>query len=399
MGERHRRDAAVMFIDLDRFKLINDSLGHAHGDQLLVAVAGKLKACMREGDTVARWGGDEFVILLVDLDSREDIAVVAQRVLASLGESIILDGQEIYCTASIGASVFPDDGNTAEVLLKHADLAMYRSKSQGRNAWRFYTQDMQQGVDRRFSLENQLRRAIDKNEFSLNFQPQIELASGHVIGAEALIRWQHPELGLVPPSLFIPVAEDSGMMDTIGEWVLHMACAEEKRWQTMGLTGICVAVNISPCQFAQHDLAERIVSALDANGLQACDIELEITEGLVMRNPVKTVDTLRQLNALGIRAALDDFGTGHSSLAYFKNFPVSRLKIDKSFVQDETIVRAVIQMAISYGIQIVAEGVEDEATAQMLYRLGCDVVQGYYYSKPLSADQFVAFAQDRMKML
>ncbi|QDX82733.1 hypothetical protein B9N43_16715 [Denitratisoma sp. DHT3] len=392
-GERHQRDAAVMFIDLDHFKLVNDSLGHDHGDQLLAAVAAKLKICLREGDTVARWGGDEFVILLADLGSRDDIAIVAGRVQEGLGESITLGEQEVYCTASIGVSVFPDDGNTTEALLKHADLAMYRAKSQGRNTWSLYADDMQQGVDRRFSLETQLRKAIEKDELFLNFQPQIELSSGRVIGVEALVRWQHPELGLVSPSFFIPVAEESGMMAAIGEWVLHAACAEAKRWQTLGLMNIRVAVNISPCQFAQNDLAERIVSVLDHHGLQAGDIELEITESIVMCNPSKTVDTLRHLKALGIHVALDDFGTGHSSLAYFKNFPLNRLKIDKSFIQDETIVRAVIQMSISYGIQIVAEGVEDEATAQMLYRLGCDVVQGFHYSYPLSADELVEFLQ------
>lgn len=390
---RQHRETGVLFVDLDHFKVVNDSLGHDVGDKLLVQVAEKLKACLRDEDSVARWGGDEFVILLTEMDHPGDIVLVAQRILSSLQTPFLLDSHEIYCNASIGGSVFPKDGDTPDALLQHADIAMYRAKEQGRNTYRLYAQEMQQSIDRRLALETQLRKAIDNGELLLHFQPQIALDSGRVIGAEALVRWRHPEFGMVSPALFIPLAEESSLIVSIGDWVLHGACAEVRRWREMGFTDVGVAINFSARQFMQPDLPGRVTHVLECHGVRPEEIEVEITESLVMGQPTKTIETLRQLRDLGIRAALDDFGTGYSSLAYLKSFPVSRLKIDKSFVQDEAIVRAVIQLALSYQLETVAEGVEDEATLQMLRRLGCDIVQGYYYSRPLPADEFVAFLQ------
>ncbi|QDX82720.1 hypothetical protein B9N43_16635 [Denitratisoma sp. DHT3] len=392
---RHLRETGVLFIDLDHFKVVNDSLGHDIGDKLLVQVTERLKGCLRENDTLARWGGDEFIILLAEMEHSEDIVLIAQRVLDSLHAPFILDDQEVYCGASIGGSVFPRDGSNPDALLQHADIAMYRAKEQGRNIYRLYAQEMQESIDRRLSLEGQLRKAVDNGELLLHYQPQIELISGRVIGAEALLRWRHPELGMVSPALFIPLAEESNLIVSIGDWVLHTACAEVRRWREMGFADVGVAVNLSARQFMQPDLSARVMDVLACHGVRPEELEVEITESLVMGNPTKTIEVLRQLQEIGVRAALDDFGTGYSSLAYLKKFPVSRLKIDKSFVQDEAIVRAVIQLAFSYGLETVAEGVEDESTLNLLQRLGCDIVQGYFYSRPLPADDFVGFLRAR----
>ena len=387
-GARHTRKVGLLFVNLDNFKVINDSLGHDIGNQLIEAVAKSLNTCLWDGDTLARVGGDEFVFMLDEVDSEETMTLVARRILKTLTKPLEIGGREIVMTASIGASVFPRDGENGVTLLQCANLAMHRAKEHGRNNFEFYTEEMHSRVNNRLTMETQLRKAIEREEFVLHFQPQVRLSTGRVVGAEALIRWQHPEMGLLQPSQFIPIAEDTGLIVPIGEWVLNKACSEAKRWQGLHAEPIMVAVNLSARQFRQSKLLDVVYNTLAANGLQAAQLELEITESLVMHDPGKTTQLLRQMKEMGLHISLDDFGTGYSSLAYLKNFPVDRLKIDKSFIQDVAIVRAVIQLARSFNLDTVAEGVEDKDVLHLLRHLSCDVVQGYYFAHPMSADAF-----------
>jgi diguanylate cyclase (GGDEF)-like protein len=394
---RHDTLLGVMLLDLDRFKAINDSFGHTAGDALLQAVSRRIGECIRDGDTVARLGGDEFTILLQDIRQAQHAALVAQKIIEALQLPFLLNGYEVVVNTSIGIALYPHCRD-AETLLIHADTAMYKAKEEGGNGYRFYTDEMSSADMRRLSLETQLRKAIERNELVLHYQPQAEIVSGRLLGAEALLRWQHPEHGLIPPDEFIPLAEETGLIVPIGEWVLHTACAQNRAWQDAGLAPLRVAVNVSGRQFRRLDMLETIFRTLEDTGLDSRYLEIELTEGVLMQDTVVVVQTLRALNAMGILISIDDFGTGYSSLSYLKRFPIDMLKIDRSFVQDivtdpddTAIVQAIIAMSHSLGIKAIAEGVETREQLDFLRRHGCDAVQGYCLSRPLPAEAFTHF--------
>lgn len=399
-AERHERLLAVLFLDLDRFKVINDSLGHAHGDQLIQAVAQRLQASMRQSETVARMGGDEFTLLLEDLTTVEEATFAAQRILDCFREPFAVDGRELFVNTSIGIAIYPFDSADCQTLLKNADTAMYRAKELGRNNLQFYAAEMNARADNRLQLENRLRRALERGEYVLHYQPKLDLHSNAIFGVEALLRWESPELGLVSPLDFIPVLEETGLILPVGEWVLSSACRQAVAWQRMGLP-LRVAVNLSARQFQQENLAGRIGEILRASGLPAKFLALEITESMVMANPGQVVDTLKQLKSMGISLAMDDFGTGYSSLAYLKNFPIDSLKIDRSFVnelpdnsKDAAIAKTIIALAHNLNLQVIAEGVEHRAQADFLRAHGCDAIQGYLVSRPVPAQQISALLQN-----
>jgi diguanylate cyclase (GGDEF)-like protein/PAS domain S-box-containing protein len=381
---------AVAFVDLDKFKQINDTRGHAVGDELLRIVAAVLRSCVRDSDTVARLGGDEFVLLLDSAQGQLPPAALAERISQRLAEPVMLAGQQHVITGSIGLSVYPDDGLHAEELLRHADIAMYHCKGQRCSSVQFFTPDMQQRLDARVMLEQGLLRALQREEFVLHFQPQVDLRSGAIIGMEALLRWQSPELGMVPPMKFIPVAEESNLIVDIGKWVLEQACATLRDWLNAGVPVVPVAVNIAASQFARRDFDTTVEDALAKHGIDPGLLELELTESLSMDNPMGSIALMQRLRAIGINMAIDDFGTGYSNLSYLKRFPVDRLKIDRSFTsglannaEDHAIVSAVISLAHSLGLKSIAEGVETEDQVRLLQAEGCDEIQGYYFSKPL----------------
>ncbi|CAG9931524.1 putative bifunctional diguanylate cyclase/phosphodiesterase [Candidatus Nitrotoga arctica] len=399
-AERHGSRLAVMFVDLDKFKAVNDTLGHSFGDELLRVVAAQLKLCVRESDTVARLGGDEFVLLLDDPVGPAMPGAIAERIGARLGVPVMLAGQEHVVTGSIGISTYPEDGGDAEVLLRQADIAMYRAKESGRNGFQFFTEEMQRRLDARVALEQGLHRALQRNEFVLHYQPQVDLASGRVIGIEALLRWQSPELGLVPPMQFIPVAEESNLIVAIGQWVLEKACATLRRWQDSGVPLVPMAINVAASQFANQDLDKLVRSTLDRHAVEPRFLSLELTEGLSMEDPESSIALMNRLKAIGITLSIDDFGTGYSNLSYLKRFPVDKLKIDQSFTrgltfvpEDGAIVTAVIRLAHSLGLRAVAEGVETVEQLRMLAAEGCDEIQGYYFSRPVPEEQMITMLQ------
>jgi diguanylate cyclase (GGDEF)-like protein/PAS domain S-box-containing protein len=400
-AERERKQVALLFVDLDHFKTINDSLGHSAGDQLLSEVARRLQSCVRRMDTVARLGGDEFVVLLTDV-TIEGATEVARKLIYRVARPYEIESHELSVTPSLGISVFPQDGRDFESLLKHADTAMYRAKESGRNGYQFFASEMNVAAIERLTLENSLRQGIERGEFVLHYQPQIDLASGRIVGAEALVRWRHPQLGLVPPGKFIPVAEVSGLIVLIGEWVLAEACRQNRAWQQAGLPSISVAVNISAVQFRSGRIEDNVAAVLADTGLAPELLELELTEGIVMAGADATVETLQRISNLGVKLAIDDFGTGYSSLSYLKRFPIDRLKIDQSFVRDIVtdtddwaISSAIISMGHSLRLKVIAEGVEHVEQLDMLRRQGCDEVQGYYFSVPLPADDFAALLRQQ----
>ncbi|MCU0542397.1 MAG: EAL domain-containing protein [Oscillatoriaceae cyanobacterium Prado104] len=383
---------AVIFLDLDRFKNVNDTLGHAVGDELLQSVARRLINCLRGDDTIARWGGDEFTLLLYNIDSAEDAKKICQRILYSLSSPFEFDGRELNMKASLGVALAPYDGEDAETLLKNADAAMYRAKQQGRNNYQFYTRAIGSKVSESLDLENNLYKALEKEEFVLHYQPQIDLTNGRLVGMEALIRWQHPERGLISPDRFISIAEETGLICPIGEWVLRTACAQNRSWQLLGAPPLRVAVNLSACQFRQASTVSSIAKILSETGLNPEHLEIEITETVAMTDVQFTVGVLQQLQATGIHIALDDFGTGYSSLWSLKNLPLDSLKIDRSFVADmlnDSNGTAIVKVAIALGhglnLKVVAEGVETAEQLEFLQGLKCDRAQGYLFGKPIPA--------------
>ena len=390
---RHRRAGsplALLFLDLDRFKVINDSLGHETGDVLLRQVADRLRAHSREGDTIARMGGDEFVVLIENSGNLSDISARAQRLVEQLSAPYLLGSNDCHVTVSIGVSVFPTDGSDAPALLKAADVAMYRAKDTGRDSYQFYSAAMNVHTVERLELEFDLRHALERNEFLLHYQPKVEVATGLITGIEALLRWDHPRRGLISPMDFIPLAEETGLIASIGEWVLATACMRTKEWQDEGFAKLDVAVNLSARQFADPMLLPKLTSIIRRSGLDPSSLELEITESLVMSQGGSAVAVLQQLKSLGVRIAIDDFGTGYSSLAYLKRFPIDTLKVDRSFIRDipadsgdKQITRAIIAMAHSLRLRVVAEGVETADQLRFLRKERCDTVQGYYLHRPL----------------
>lgn len=390
LAQRRQTLVAVLFLDLDHFKLVNDSLGHSVGDALLRQVAERLKSALRDGDTVARVGGDEFTVVLQEIARREDAALVAEKVLRTIAEPAEVSGHRLYVTTSIGITVYPDDGEDAETLLKHADTAMYRAKSEGRNTYQMATRELSASTHERMAVENGLHHALEAGEFELLYQPQIDSETMQIIGMEALLRWKHPQRGMILPESFIRVAEERGLILPIGEWVLRRACHEARRLQDLGHPHFRVAVNISARQFRDPLLLAAVESALAESGLRPDSLELEITETVAMEDVDLTLTTLAQLRSLGVAIAIDDFGTGHSSLAYLKRFPLDALKIDRSFVadlpdkfEDAAIVSSVIQLANGLGLRVVAEGVERREQLDFLLEAGCREVQGYYFSYPV----------------
>jgi diguanylate cyclase (GGDEF)-like protein/PAS domain S-box-containing protein len=392
---RSHKQVALLFLDLDRFKTINDSLGHNVGDLLLQSVAERLKECLRSGDTVARLGGDEFVVILPDLQEADYAATVARKILECVAAPHAVGGHELSTTASIGISVYPHDGSDRETLVKNADIAMYKSKEAGRNNYLFFTEEMNDRAEERLAMENSLRHALEREEFMLYFQPQVNSATGRIIGAEALIRWRHPSLGMVMPGTFIPIAEESGLIVAIGEWVLREACRQNRAWQMAGLPAVPVAVNLSAVQFRQKNLVEIVADTLRQTGLAPRHLELEITESSIIQNVETAINTLHELKAMGVLISIDDFGTGYSNLGYLKRFPIDKLKIDQSFVRDlttspddATIVRLVINMAKSLQLKVIAEGVETREQLDFLSEHQCEEAQGYYFSRPVPEEDF-----------
>ncbi len=394
-ARREGHGIAVLFLDIDRFKNINDSLGHALGDQLLKAAAARLSALLRSGDTVARLGGDEFVLILDQIREPRNAAVFAQKLLSAFDDPIMINGHVLHITVSVGISLYPDDGADVDVLVRNADAAMYRAKEEGRNGFQFYTEKLTRLASERLEMEAALRRAVDDREFRLLYQPQVSLATGEVLGAEALLRWLHPRMGLLTPDRFIPLAEETGLIVPIGEWTLREACARMKAWDTAGARMQFVAVNLSGLQIQRGRIVSLVTQVLLETGLDARHLELEITESLLMHKEEETIKVLRQLRELGISIAIDDFGTGYSSLSYLKRFQVNKLKIDKSFVRDigqaadsEAIARAIIALGKSLQLKVIAEGVETVIQLGFLAREGCDEAQGFLYGKPMPAEDF-----------
>ncbi|MCX7176751.1 MAG: EAL domain-containing protein [Proteobacteria bacterium] len=392
---RHERMVGVLFIDIDHFKIVNDTFGRAVGDTVLVEASQRLLGCLRDGDTVARLGSDEFVLLLDELEREDDIEPLAERIMAGMVKAFLIEGHEIYVSASIGASIFPRDGEDGPALIRNADMAMYRAKQYGRNIFQVFSEEMQSNIAHRMTLEANLRRALERDEFVLHFQPQLSLTNGRIVGAEALIRWRHPELGVVPPAQFIPLAEESGLIEAIGEWVIDTACRQVKLWQDEGLRVPRVAVNISARQFRQKNLLNTVERSLRLHGQAASVLEIELTESMVMHDPDRTIQILRQMKEMGLHISLDDFGTGYSSLSYLRRFPIDVLKVDQSFVRDVTtnqddaaIAASIIALAHSLNLVTVAEGVETAGQMEYLTRQKCDVMQGYFFSKPLPAASF-----------
>jgi diguanylate cyclase (GGDEF)-like protein/PAS domain S-box-containing protein len=395
----------VMLIDLDRFKFVNDSMGHKAGDVLLVTVAARLRSSLRDSDTVARLSGDEFVVILSEHQDQKLSPDIVQRVMDSVAQPVILGTKEFMVTCSIGVAVYPSEGTPADSLIEHADIAMYRAKKLGRNNFQFYTPAMNEESQERVRIEGALRTALERNEFVLHYQPQVDLASGRIVGMEALIRWQHPELGMVPPSRFIGVAEETGLIVPIGAWVMRAACAQNKAWQDAGLGRLRVAVNLSARQFGAADLLERIEQALQDSALDPGCLEIELTESLFMSDVTPAVDLLHRMKALGVQLSIDDFGTGYSSLSYLSRFPIDTLKIDRSFVADIThdandaaIVTSIIALAHNLKLAVIAEGVENVEQLDYLRRHGCDEIQGYYFSRPLPAEQFEQLLHQRLAL-
>ncbi len=393
-AQRRRQSLAVMFLDLDHFKRVNDTLGHSAGDELLVKAADRLRRCIRADDTVARVGGDEFLLLLNGIARENDAATMARKILEVLSEPFLVQKRELFIEASIGIGLYPSDGLDAEALVANVDTAMYRAKETGRNSFQFFTRKMQEQSQARAAMESGLRRALPRGEFVLHYQPILRLATRVPIGVEALVRWRHPEKGILSPREFIPLAEDVGLITRVGEWVLRRACEQAKSWQVRGATHLRISVNVSARQFHQRDFAAAVRRIVEETGLPPASLELEITESIAMQDVTHTGKMLAELSEFGVQISMDDFGTGHSSLNYLKHFPIRRLKIDQSFVagmthdeKDKAIVATIISMAVNLGLDVTAEGVETEEQAALLGALGCPDVQGFLFGRPAPAEE------------
>ena len=393
--------AAVHLIDLDHFKDINDTMGHDAGDALLKGIGERLLGCVRTSDTVARIGGDEFGVIQVEPNNADGIAILAQKLLKSLEQPFKIDGRDVHSTASIGITIFPEDADNPEEALRNADMALYHGKGEGRGNYRFFVTKMNDDIQRRRAIEDDMRAGLERGEFILHYQPKLHIGSNRITGMEALIRWNHPQQGFMSPAEFIPVAERSKLIVPIGEWVLREACTRNKAWTDAGLGPIKVAVNLSAVQIQETDLTATIRGVLEETGLDASQLELEITESLAMRNAEATIELFTELSKLGVSVSIDDFGTGYSSLSYLKDFPIQRIKIDKAFIDDigsgenpGAIARAVTTMGHSFGMEITAEGVETEDQLTFLRSLGCDEIQGYYFSRPLPEAEFGDFLKN-----
>jgi diguanylate cyclase (GGDEF)-like protein len=389
-AQRHQRRLAVLFIDLDRFKVVNDSLGHEAGDLLLLEVANRLSRALRASDVVARLGGDEFVVILEECGGVEDVERIAASLLSVLGQPVELGAHECHTTASIGIALYPEHGADAQALTRNADMAMYRAKEDGKNGFRLFSQDLKPQSIERLTLEAALRRALERDQFSLLYQPKVDMASGQITGVEALLRWTLPDRGSVPPLQFIPLAEETGLIVPIGRWVLEQACGQTMAWRRAGLRQVTMAVNLSPRQFADEHLLQDIDEALAASGLSPSLLQLEVTESMMMRNVARAVRTLDAIQSRGIRLAIDDFGTGYSSMSLMKQFPIDTIKIDRSFVrdlpddaEDQAIAQAIISMGKALGMTVIAEGVETPEQRDFLRQRGCDEMQGFLFSRPL----------------
>lgn len=399
-ARRGRSGLAVLFVDLDHFQYVNDSLGHAVGDQFLTEIAGRLNVCIREIDTVARVGGDEFVIVLENLRDKADVVAIAGKIRAALTRPIQVGARPLHASASLGIALYPEDGEDADTLMRNADTAMYQAKAQGRDTHQFFAPHMNDHVRERLDLENTLRQALERDEFELFYQPIVDLRNDMLVCAEALIRWRRPDIGLVAPDKFIPIAEETGFIVEIGEWVLQRACRDFAAWRAQGVSPPRFSVNVSPRQFRQPGLSARIRAILAAHDVAALELDLEVTEGALMDRPEIAARILGELKAMGVGIVIDDFGTGYSSLAYLKIFPIDKLKIDRSFVRDiltdnsdREITQAVIALSHNLGLYVVAEGVENQAQLDFLRAHACDSVQGYYHARPMPAADYAAFVR------
>jgi diguanylate cyclase (GGDEF)-like protein len=392
-AQRDKEKVNLLFLDLDNFKDINDTQGHDVGDQLLRSVAERLSACMRDSDVLARLGGDEFVVVCPAASAQESVAAVVQRIMAIFNTPFELEGHQIYTTASIGIAVYPDDSLDASTLFRCADTAMYQAKNDGRAQFRFFSADLNQKIIQRVALENCLRKGLEREEFFLHYQPLWDLKTARMVGVEVLLRWQSPDYGLMPPSSFISLLEDSGLINNVGEWVLRTACIQMREWTRTEHRELKMAVNISGKQLKHPDFLEMLTTIIQETGVDPTNLELEFTESVIMENVEKIVEIFRKIKAMGIRLSIDDFGTGYSSLNYLKHFPVDRIKIDRSFVvdvnhneSDAAIIEAIVTMAQSLSLRVIAEGVENSDQLCSLARLGCDEVQGYYLAMPMHAE-------------
>jgi diguanylate cyclase (GGDEF)-like protein/PAS domain S-box-containing protein len=402
-ARRYQRKFAVLFIDLDRFKLVNDTLGHEAGDKLLQEIAMRFTGCLRESDVVARLGGDEFVVLLQEVGVAEQVATVARKILSAAMKPVLIMAQECRVTASIGICMYPEDAQDEQSLMKNADIAMYLAKEEGKNNFQFYSESIKVQSHERLSLEASLRRALEREEFFLHYQAKLDFRTGGITGVEALLRWQHPDFGLVSPAQFIPVAEETGLIVPIGRWVLQTACAQNVAWQREGLPPLCTAVNLSARQFANEDLLEDIAAALEQSGMRPELLELELTESMVMQNPVDASKVIAAIKQMGVRIAIDDFGMGYASLAQIKRFPIDTLKVDRSFIrdiaknaEDRAITEAVIAMGKTLSLTVVAEGVETQEQQTFLLDHACDAMQGYYFSRPVPHEEFATFLRQHV---
>lgn len=414
-ARRHQRHAALLFLDLDRFKRINDTLGHGAGDEILRKSGERISQCVRQTDCVsrprcgdadflvARLGGDEFIILLSEIERVEDAAVVARRIIEALSRPFLAGGHEVVVSASVGIAIHPLDGKDAETLLKNADVAMYHAKDQGRDNYQFYNEAMNARALERLMLEGDLRRALDRGEFVLHYQPQVDLRSGKVVGAEALVRWQHPELGLMAPAGFIGLAEETGLINALGRWVLRAACAQGREWERLGGSDLRIAVNVSRNQFRETGFVETIAEILEETGLPVGRLELEITETVLMEDDEDNRRVLEKLKDLGVGLSIDDFGTGYSSLGYLSRLPIDALKVDRSFLaglpldsDGKTLTAAIVALGRSLGLRVVAEGVESAEQLSFLWVLGCDEIQGYLVSRPVPPETFVPLLRSRL---